>query len=50
MVRADIVVNKIIGMGSSKPAKMDENAENIFVKKLQIPRDVAQNRVGNIGA
>ena len=49
-MKADILVNKIIGMGSSKPAIIDENAENIFVKKLQIPRDVAQKRVGNIGA
>ena len=28
-----------MGMGSFKLAKIDENASNIFVKKLQIPRE-----------
>ena len=42
-------VNRIIGVGSSKPANYEENAEKNLAEKLQMPNEVAQNRVGNIG-
>ena len=48
-VRADMLVNRIIGVGSSIPANYDDSAETRLAVKLHMPNDVAQNRVGNMG-
>ena len=43
-------VKSIIGTGSSKAANIDDDAENALEKKLQNPKAVALNSVGNRGA